>query len=178
MPHTQEVQAHHPLHSAKSTANGQTSSSYTVVTDTELIPKLSSERIKSNCFWRAGNEKRGTMDCGFGFCFFLSFLTRFVENCNSLIYLQVYTTLIKTMKSKLKTTFKDLLIWERESTSGRTEGERISSRLCARHRAWCGAQSHDPEITTWVETKSQMPNELHHPDAPKNNYMFSFIWGI
>ena len=34
------------------------------------------------------------------------------------------------------------------------EGERISSRLHAEQEAQHGAGSHNPEITTWAETKS------------------------
>ena len=35
--------------------------------------------------------------------------------------------------------------------TGAAEEERISSRCQAEHRAWCGAWSHDPEITTWAQ---------------------------
>lgn len=41
------------------------------------------------------------------------------------------------------------------SGRGRGKGERISSRLCAYPTALRGAQSLDPEIATWAETKSQ-----------------------
>ena len=46
------------------------------------------------------------------------------------------------------------------------EGEGISSRCCAERRAWCGARSHDPKITTWAETKSQTLSLPCHPGAP------------
>ena len=45
------------------------------------------------------------------------------------------------------------------------EGERVSSRLPAECRAWCRARSHDPEIMTWAETKSQAFNQLQHPSG-------------
>ena len=50
--------------------------------------------------------------------------------------------------------------------------ERMSSRLHAQHRALYGAGSHNPEIMTWAETKSQMPNQLSHPGAPQNKSFF------
>ena len=40
------------------------------------------------------------------------------------------------------------------------EGERISSRLHAEYGTQCGAQSNDPEVMTWAETKSVMLNWL------------------
>ena len=54
---------------------------------------------------------------------------------------------------------------ERESTHasrGRVEGERIPSSLHAQCGARCAAPSHDPEIMTWAETKSQTLNRLSH----------------
>jgi len=44
------------------------------------------------------------------------------------------------------------------------EGERV--RFLTECRAWRGAQSHDLEISTWAETKSQTFNWLCHPSAP------------
>jgi len=44
--------------------------------------------------------------------------------------------------------------------------EGIASRLPAERRARRGAPSHDPEITTWAETKSRTLNRLSHPGAP------------
>ena len=41
------------------------------------------------------------------------------------------------------------------------EGERILSRF----HTQCGAGSHNPEIMTWLEIKSQMLNWLSHPGA-------------
>ena len=35
--------------------------------------------------------------------------------------------------------------------------------------AWRRAGSHNPEIMTWTETKSQMPNQLSHPVAPRED---------
>ena len=42
---------------------------------------------------------------------------------------------------------------------------RISSRLHAEHRAWCGGQSHHPETMTWAKIKSQTLSWLSHPGA-------------
>lgn len=42
------------------------------------------------------------------------------------------------------------------------KGERIPSGL----HTECGARSQDPEITTCGEIKSQILNQLRHPDAP------------
>ena len=39
------------------------------------------------------------------------------------------------------------------------------SRLHPQHRAQCGAWTHDPEIDTWAEIKSWIPNQLSHPDT-------------
>ena len=50
------------------------------------------------------------------------------------------------------------------------EGERMSSRLHP-----CGAQSQDPKITTPVETKSQILNQLCHPGTPMN-LIFRGLW--
>ena len=67
--------------------------------------------------------------------------------------------------------FKDLFILEREREQavGRSRGkgrENISSRLYTEHGAQCGFQSHNPEIMTWAKTKSQLLNQISHPDAP------------
>ena len=48
--------------------------------------------------------------------------------------------------------------------SGRAE--RMWSRLNAKHRAPCGTQSNDPEITTRAQTKSRMLNQLNHSGIP------------
>jgi len=57
------------------------------------------------------------------------------------------------------------------------EGEReYSSRLPTECRAWCGAQSHNPEILPWAKIKTL--NQLSHPGAPLL-YLFClmfFIW--
>ena len=47
------------------------------------------------------------------------------------------------------------------------EGETVSSRLRAERGTRCRAQSQDPEIMTWAETKSQTFNQMSHPGAPK-----------
>ena len=60
-----------------------------------------------------------------------------------------------------------LFIWEREHTQGGAEeerkGDRLWSRLCAEHGAGWGAQSHNPEVTTWAKIKGHTPNQLYHP---------------
>lgn len=57
----------------------------------------------------------------------------------------------------------DLFIW---GGRGRERGkERILSRLGAQHGARSRAQSCDPEIRTWAETKSPTVNWLCHPGA-------------
>jgi len=54
--------------------------------------------------------------------------------------------------------FKDFIyLFERECKQGRSR-EREISRLRTERRAQCGAQSHNPEIMTWAEIKSQMFN--------------------
>lgn len=45
------------------------------------------------------------------------------------------------------------------------------SRLHPQHRAQCGAWTHDPEIDTWAEIKSWIPNWLNHP----GNHALSLI---
>ena len=48
-------------------------------------------------------------------------------------------------------------------------GEGTASRVdCAEHEhvAHQGAQSHDPEIMIWAETKSRMLNQLRNSGAP------------
>ena len=57
--------------------------------------------------------------------------------------------------------------FERENMSGGAEGEgeKVKQTLC-----WArspGAPSHDPEIMTWAEIKSQILNWLSHPGTPK-----------
>lgn len=44
--------------------------------------------------------------------------------------------------------------------------EGISSRLPTEHRSGYKAQSHDPEIMTQAEIKSQMLNRLSHSGTP------------
>ena len=43
------------------------------------------------------------------------------------------------------------------------EKEKVSSRLCAKHRAWHRAQSYNPEVITWTKIKSWTLNQLSHP---------------
>ena len=56
----------------------------------------------------------------------------------------------------------------RERERGR-EGEReiTLSRLHAQRGGQCGAPSQDLGIMTSAKIKSQMPNQLSHPGAPK-----------
>ena len=59
--------------------------------------------------------------------------------------------------------------WEREWAQVRArERENLQQ---AGHRAWCGAWSHNPEIMTWAEIKSQALNQLNHPGAPCINLL-------
>ena len=56
---------------------------------------------------------------------------------------------------------------------------KISTKLCTEHWAPCRVESHDPEITTWGRTKSQMLNQLHYPGALKATlfwYNFACMW--
>ena len=55
---------------------------------------------------------------------------------------------------------------ESEGNSRGPEGERTLSRLHSEHGVQCGGQSHDPQITTQAETKSQILNQLSHPGTP------------
>ena len=59
---------------------------------------------------------------------------------------------------------------ERESMQawgrGQRERERVSSRLSVECWAQSGTESHDPEIRTWTETKSQTLNQSCPPGAP------------
>ena len=59
---------------------------------------------------------------------------------------------------------KNVFIYEGGGEQG--EGERIPTRLPQWVRSLTQAQSHDPEIMTWAETKSQML-WLSHPGAPR-----------
>ena len=52
------------------------------------------------------------------------------------------------------------------------EGETESQVDCAEHGAPYGARSHDPEITTHADIKSQMLNRLSHPGASLFNRLF------
>ena len=66
-------------------------------------------------------------------------------------------------------------LWEsahaQEQVEGRGRGrERILSSLQAQHRAQLWAQSHNPEIVTWVEIKSGTFNWLSH-QAPMFMYL-------
>ena len=45
------------------------------------------------------------------------------------------------------------------------KGERNSSRLAAELGTWFWAWSHNPEMMTWAQSKSQMLNQLGHPGA-------------
>ena len=49
--------------------------------------------------------------------------------------------------------------------------ERILSRLLADHGARHGAWSHDPEIMTWADMKSQPPNQLSHTGVQKHDLL-------
>ena len=66
--------------------------------------------------------------------------------------------------------FKNFYLFEREREQGvkqrEWEKERISSRLCAEHRAQLGVWSQEPEIMTWTKTKSWTLNQLSHPGTP------------
>ena len=61
---------------------------------------------------------------------------------------------------------------ERDCTHKQGEGQkekgRISSRLHTQGRARHRAQSHNLEIMTWAEIKSQTFNQLSHPGAPSH----------
>ena len=60
-----------------------------------------------------------------------------------------------------------LFIWERENERAWVGGrDRGTSRLPTEYWAQHGAWSHNPEIMTWAEIKSQMLNQLSHPGAP------------
>ena len=48
----------------------------------------------------------------------------------------------------------------------REGGERIPSRLQAKHGAWCRAQSHNPGFVTWTKIESWSLNQLSHLSAP------------
>ena len=71
-----------------------------------------------------------------------------------------------------------LFIVEREKNKKRAqagegrERQRILSRLHTRRRAWRGAWLHDPGTMSWAKFKSQMPNWLSHPGAPKFFFIF------
>ena len=72
---------------------------------------------------------------------------------------------------------KDLFILERERAEGGAEGEgqeEGEKQKQTPHWAWSPmqARSHDPEIMTWAEIKSQMLNGLSHPGA----MVFCFVF--
>ena len=71
-----------------------------------------------------------------------------------------------------KIIFKDLFIWEIESTHV-GEKERTSSRLPVEHGAICRAWSHNPDLTTWAKTKqAQAPQPTEPPQMPQ--YFFKY----
>ena len=74
---------------------------------------------------------------------------------------------------------KDVFILERESRGrGNGEGESLQQSLCW---VWARlvAQSQDPEIMTWAETKSQRLSWLSHPGAPILTwFVFLFIYWL
>ena len=51
------------------------------------------------------------------------------------------------------------------------EGEKVLSEHHTQRIAWHEAQSHDPEIMTWAETKNQTLNWLHHPGALESLFL-------
>ena len=55
----------------------------------------------------------------------------------------------------------------KESVQGEDQGER-EKQTPTKQGAWGRAWSHDPEIMTWADIKSQMLNWLSHPDAPQS----------
>ena len=59
-----------------------------------------------------------------------------------------------------------IYLLDRTWVTGGEERERISSRLLTEHGAWHGTWSHDPEIITWVQAKSQTLNWLSYPHTP------------
>jgi len=57
--------------------------------------------------------------------------------------------------------------------------EKLQTDSALEHRAWGRALSHDPEIMTWTETKSQTLNQLCHPGAPLFITFFKqFGWDV
>ena len=61
------------------------------------------------------------------------------------------------------------LIFIFSTERGEEEGERekILIRLLTQHGAWGRVQSHDSDIMTWIEIKTQMLNQMSHPGALK-----------
>ena len=58
------------------------------------------------------------------------------------------------------------ILRESERAWGGAEGVRESQADCSECRDQSGSQSHNPEIMTCAETKSQMLNLLSHPRTP------------
>lgn len=85
--------------------------------------------------------------------------------------------------------FKDFYLFilreiGKESKEGtEAEWERISGRHPTEYGACVRAQSHNPEIMSWVEIKSQLFNWLSHPGAPGNWFLLKYkslciIWNV
>ena len=55
---------------------------------------------------------------------------------------------------------------------GEKEKEKISSWFPAEPGAWQSAWTHDLEVMTWTEIKSQLFNWLIHPSVPGTNEVF------
>ena len=63
---------------------------------------------------------------------------------------------------------------EREKTQAGGRAERETKRLLTEQTAQHGAQSQDPGIMTWAETKSRTLNQLSHPGIPKS-FFYNFL---
>ena len=68
------------------------------------------------------------------------------------------------------------------SRRGLEEERECPSRLCIIVESNMGLKLTNLEIMTWAEIKSQMLNQLSHPDAPLNFFnvclfMFVYFWG-
>ena len=72
----------------------------------------------------------------------------------------------ETARRKIEKRWNLFFLNERGRGSGREWGT-VPGRLHAQLGAQHGAQSHSPEVMTWAEIKSQMPNRLSHPGAPR-----------
>ena len=73
---------------------------------------------------------------------------------------------------------KDFIYSFERERDCKQEGEqrREISRLQTECRDWHGVWSHNPETTTWTETKSQMPNWLSYPGIPLSKSFYSFLY--